>query len=321
MQVLERLEDFSQPSHPLVLTIGNFDGMHRGHCAVLKRAQELAGKEGEIIVLTFRNHPSEVLRPEHPTQLLCTLAHKLHLLQRFGVRKVLLLSFTRHLAQHSAASFIKQIRQFIPFSYLVLGHDATLGRDRQGNRATMQELGDQWGFNVFYQDEYRFEGHPVSSTRIREAVQRGDFDQVEQLLDRPYSIYAPVSQGEGKGKLIGFPTANLDVTGLCLPPFGVYTVAVLQNSHSMPGIANIGVAPTLRMDTPPLLEVHLFDQEQDLYGQYLEVIFKQFLRPEQKFQNMEQLHQQIKRDIELAKHFLPNYQKVMYLITELNHLA
>lgn len=302
MQVLERLEDFTQPRHPLVLTIGNFDGMHRGHCAVLKRAHTLSGEEGEIVVLTFRNHPSEVLRPDHPTRLLCTLPHKIHLLKEFDVDRVLLLPFTRYLAQHSAASFIEHIRQFIPFSYLVLGHDATLGRDRQGNRATMQELGEQWGFNVFYQEEYRFEGQAVSSTRIREALQRGDFEQVEQLLDRPYSIYGPVSQGEGKGKQMGFPTANINVSGLCLPPFGVYAVEVLRGSHFIQGIANLGVAPTVRADASPILEVHLFGHEQNFYGNYLEVIFTRFIRPELKFANIEELRYQIKQDIEVAKH-------------------
>ena len=301
MQLIERLEDFTQPRHPLILTIGNFDGLHRGHCVVLKRAQSLAGKEGELDVLTFRNHPSEVLRPDQQVRLLCSLPHKLNLLEQFGVDRILLLPFTTYLAQHSAASFVEHIRHFIPFSHLVLGHDATLGRDRQGNRAMMQELGDEWGFHVFYQEEYRFAGHPVSSTRIREALQRGDFEEVEELLDRPYSIYASVCKGEGKGKLIGYPTANLDVSGLCLPPLGVYAVKVLKNSESIDGIANIGIAPTLRTDTTPILEVHLFDYEQDLYGQHLEVIFKQFIRPEQKFHSLDDLRHQIKRDIELAK--------------------
>lgn len=301
MQIIENLEDFTSARQPLILTVGNFDGMHRGHCAVLKRARTLAGQEGEVLVLTFRNHPSEVLRPEQPTPLLCSLPHKLHLLQQFGVDRVILLPFTRYLAQHSAASFIEHVRQFVSFSHLVLGHDATLGRDRQGTKATMLELGDLWGFHVLYQEEYRFEGLPVSSTSIREALQRGELDRVEQLLDHPYSIYGLVSPGQGKGKQIGFPTANLEVTGLCLPPLGVYAVEVRQNNHVMQGIANLGVAPTVRANYNPTLEVHLFDHEQDLYGQYIEVIFKQFIRPEQKFENLDKLHQQIKLDIQEAQ--------------------
>ena len=147
------------------------------------------------------------------------MPHKLHLLQQFGIDQIILLPFTRYLAQHSAESFIEHVRQFIPFTHLVLGHDATLGRDRQGDRITMQTLGMEWGFHVHYLEEYRYEGKPVSSTRIREALQEGDLDQVEELLNRPYSIYGPVTAGEGKGKQLGFPTANLDVTGLCLASF------------------------------------------------------------------------------------------------------
>ena len=304
MQVLEQLKDYHSPRQPVVLTIGNFDGMHRGHHVVLKRARELAGSEGEIVLLTFSNHPSEVLRPDNPTRLLSTLPHKLMLLQQYEIDRVLLLPFTRYLAQHSAASFVETIRQYIPFSYLVLGHDATLGRDRQGNQAKMQELGDLWGFQVFYQEEYRFEGQPVSSTRIRDALQRGNFEQVEVLLNRSYSIYAPVMSGQGKGKKIGFPTANLDVSGLCLPPFGVYVVEVLHQSNRIRGIANLGIAPTIRTDGIPVLEVHLFDHSLDIYGSHLEVIFKQFIRSEQQFQSIEQLKAQIKKDIEFAKNLL-----------------
>jgi riboflavin kinase/FMN adenylyltransferase len=300
MRLLEKLEDFSQPRNPLVLTIGNFDGMHRGHRAVLNRARNLAGQEGQLLVLTFRNHPSEVLRPYQPVRLLCTLPHKLQLLQQFGVDDIVLLPFTRYLAQHSAASFIEHVRQFIPFSHLILGHDATLGRDRQGDRPTMIGLGMEWGFHVHYLEEYRYEGKPVSSTRIRELLQQGNLIQVEALLNRPYSIYAPVSSGGGKGKQLGFPTANLDVSGLCLPPFGVYAVEVMHQSKCLQGIANLGIAPTIREDNKPVLEVHIFESERDWLGQYLEVIFKEFIRPEQKFHNVEELRQQIQKDIELV---------------------
>jgi riboflavin kinase / FMN adenylyltransferase len=301
MAIIEKLEDFSYPTQNLVLTIGNFDGMHRGHCAVLKRALAVAGQAGKVVVLTFRNHPSEVLRPDQPIRLLNTIPHKILLLQRFGIEHIVLLPFTRHLAQRSAESFIEHVRQFIPFTHLILGHDATLGRDRQGDRATMQTLGMEWGFQVHYLEEYRYEGKPVSSTRIREALQQGDFTQVEELLNRPYSIYASVTPGAGKGKQLGFPTVNLDVSGLCLPPFGVYSVDVIHQSKHLQGIANLGIAPTLRKDEKPILEVHLFEGQHDWEGHYLEVIFKGFVRPEHKFNNVQELQQQIRRDIEWVK--------------------
>lgn len=301
MPIIKKLEDYTGVHHSLALTIGNFDGMHRGHHAVLRHAQSLVGQEGEVIVLTFSNHPSEVLKPQQPTKLLCTPAHKIQLLQEFGIKTIVHLPFTHYLAQHSARSFIEHIRQFIPFSHLVLGHDATLGRDRQGNRMVMQTLGMEWGFNVHYLEEYRYEGKPVSSTFIRKALQSGDFDQAEELLGRPYSIYTSVNIGKGKGKQLGFPTANLDVTGLCLPPFGVYAVEVLYCYKQFQGIANLGIGPTIRDDTKPILEVHLFENNQDLVGHYLEVIFKGFIRPEQKFPNVRALCQQVLKDIESVK--------------------
>lgn len=298
MSIIENLEDFKHYRQPLVLTIGNFDGMHRGHCAVLKRARELAEAEGgQVIVLTFSNHPSEILRPDQPIPLLCTLPHKLLLLEKFGAETIVLLQFSRYLAQHSARSFVERVRQHIPFSHLVLGHDATLGRDRQGDRVTMENLGMEWGFNVHYLEEYRYEGKPVSSTTIRELLKQGDLDQVEVLIERPYSIYGTVTSGLGLGKEMGYPTANIEVTGLCLPPYGVYAVHVDDNGKKIRGIANLGIAPTVREDSRPILEVHLFDESSDFTGKNLEVLFKKFLRPEIKFQNLEELRQQIERDI------------------------
>lgn len=301
MQVLENLEKFTEQRRPLVLTIGNFDGMHRGHCIVLKQVKNLAEKEGMTTVITFRNHPSEILKPEQPTKCLCTLAHKLRLLHEFAIDKVLLLPFTRHLAQRSAASFIENIQKHIPFTHLVLGHDATLGRDKQGDHTTLQKLGEEWGFNVITIQEYRYNGQIVSSTRIREALRQGNFLEVEELMGRPYSIYSSVIKGAGKGKKMGFPTVNFDVSGLCLPPYGVYAVEILHGTRVIQGIANLGLAPTVRSETAPLLEVHLFDENQDLYGNFLEVFFKYFVRPEQKFHNIEELAMQIKRDIEFVK--------------------
>jgi len=304
MQLLEHLEKFQSSFYPLVLTIGNFDGMHRGHRAVLQKVHQLVGTEGQAIVMTFSNHPSTVLRADQPTLLICHLAHKLRLIESYPVDTLILLPFTRYLAQHSAASFVERVRQFIPFSHLVLGHDATLGRDRQGSRFIMQGLGEEWGFHVHYLEEYRFEGHPVSSTRIREAIQQADFELVSDLLGRPHSISGLVIAGKGKGKEIGYPTANLDVTGLCLPPLGVYAIDVIIKEKTYLGIANLGVAPTVKENALPVLEVHLFDWSDSLYDESIEVIFKQMIRPERHFDSIEQLREQIEQDIQKAKHIL-----------------
>lgn len=297
MHIIENLEDFKNPFYPLVLTIGNFDGMHRGHQALLNRARSLAESEGQVVAITFRNHPSEVLRPHPPISLLHSLAHKLYLLEQQSIDTLILLSFTPYLAKHSAASFIEKVRQYIPFSHLLLGHDATLGRDRQGDRATMHALSEQWGFSLHYLEEYRFEGQPVSSSRIRIALQQGDFQQVERLLGHPYSLYGIVIAGQGRGKTIGWPTVNLDVKGLCLPPFGVYAVAGRIGERLIPGIGNLGIAPTLRTESSPILEVHFLGIEEDLYGKPIEIFFKQFIRPEKKFNSVTELQEQIALDM------------------------
>ncbi len=290
MRIIERLEDFRKPSSsPLVLTIGNFDGMHRGHQALLAKARSLAGGEGQVVAITFRNHPSEVLRPDQPIPLLNSLQHKLYLLQQRSIDTLILLTFTRYLAEHSAASFIERVRQFIPFSDLLLGYDATLGRDRQGDPATLHALSEQWGFSLHYLEEYRFEGQPVSSSRIRMALQQGDLERVERLLGRPYSLYGTILPGQEQGQeeKSDWLAVHIEVKGLCLPPFGVYAVEGRREGKQMPGIVNLEIAPTLGIDAPPLLQVHFLDIQENLYGKHVEIIFKSFFPPEKKFSSMQ----------------------------------
>lgn len=302
MHVLQRVEDYQAEKKSAVLTIGNFDGIHRGHQTVLKSTLSLIQPGGKSVVITFSNHPSELLKPELPPILrLCTPDHKLKLMEEFGIHTLITIPFTRWLAQHSAAQFIEHVRQSIPFTHLVLGHDATLGRDRQGKPVVIKELGEEWGFEVHYQPEFRYEGHPISSTTIRNLLQEGNLEQVENLLGRPFSIYSTIIHGEERGKQLGFPTANIDVKGLCLPPYGVYAVEAEIDGIRHKGIANLGVAPTLNEAREPLLEVHLFDFNHDIYTLPIEVIFKSFIRPEKKFESSEQLAAQIKADTEIAK--------------------
>lgn len=260
MKIIDVLEESKDPRQPLVLTIGNFDGMHRGHTALLKKMKELAGEEGQTVVITFRNHPSEILRPEQPIKRLITLDHRLQLLHDFPIDHTLLITFTQYLAQHSASFFIENIRQSIPFSYLVLGHDATLGRDKQGDRGTMHELGDLWGFTTFYIDEHRYEGKPISSSKIRETLQQGDLTEVETLLGRPYSIYAPVDQQSN--------TIVLNTTGLCTPPLGVYNIELRSGSKPIEGTASV---------KPDVLEIKLQGVHQSFGNLPVEISFKQLI--------------------------------------------
>lgn len=232
MQLTHSLEDFTKGNPRIILTIGTFDGVHRGHQAVFRRVKELAGTEGQAVVLTFSNHPAQILRPEQPAiPQLCTLEHKTQLIAEQGIDILIMLPFTKALSKQSAEAFIDDVRRFVPFTRLVLGHDATIGRNRQGNPALMQKLAMEGGFDVEYIEEYRFEGSPVSSRRIRQFIQEGDLDEAERGLGRPYSIFVKATESTGH--------LHCDVQGLCLPPTGNYAVTVKQAGNSFPSTASL----------------------------------------------------------------------------------
>lgn len=299
MQIFYKIEDFPNDSKPIILTIGNFDGLHKGHAFVLKTMTEAADTTYRTCAITFDNHPSEVLRPEHKIPLLCTYEHKIKLLDQFKVNTAIVLHFTLELASYSAESFISHVREFIPFTHLILGHDATLGKNRLGKPDTMLALAKKLHFEIQYLKEYRHEEKIISSSFLRLLLNEGKLDEVEALLGRPYSIYSKVIPGIGKGKEIGFPTANIAIKRLCLPPYGVYSISLKSKDSSLySGLANLGIAPTVKNSNEPHLEVHLFNQNLDLYGEYVEVFFHQYIRPEKKFASLEDLKKQIRMDID-----------------------
>ena len=314
MKIIQNLEDYSPSASPISLSIGNFDGLHKGHQTLLMKLKE-HGKE--TIIFTFENHPSEILRPFSRTLQICYLAHKLKLLEEWGVDVVILKKFTKEFSLKTADTFIQELWEYIPFSHLILGHDATLGRNKEGDRSYLQAFANQHHFQLHFLSPYTYKENLISSTKIREYIQKGDLNQVKALLGRPYSIYGMVIKGMSQGSHLGFPTANICVSGLCLPPLGVYAVTVIYHEKCLSedlcpketlskvikkriikkGIANLGIAPTMRHDNKPLLEVHLFMNPKNLYDHYVEVIFEQFIRPEIFFNSSEELKTQIQRDI------------------------
>lgn len=301
MQLFHSLSEPFPATASVVLTIGNFDGVHLGHQAVLDRVVTLAKRNGmRSAAITFDNHPSEVLRPGQRLFLLSTVAHKMKLLEELGIDFLILLTFTREFSEQSAETFLRRVRHCIPFSHLILGHDAALGKGREGNPQEVQALGKVMLFQVEYLAPFSVEGERISSSLIRTAVQQGDLDRAKALLGRGYSIYSQVIRGASRGTSLGFPTLNIDVTSLCLPPLGVYAVKVIGKNSTWKGVANLGTAPTVRSDNIPLLEVHLLGAREDLYGQNVEVLFQRYIRPEKKFQTIEELQEQIRRDIVVA---------------------
>lgn len=285
-----------------VITIGNFDGMHLGHQAVIK---ELIDTSHELkipsVVISFENHPLEVLRPDIPICKICTSEHRMKLMEKMGIDSLVLLNFTQTLSEQSAEQFLMNLHLRQPFSHLVLGWDATLGKNKHGNKEIIQKIAAKHQFAVDYLEQQKVNDAIISSSQIRKLIQEGKLDEVKKFLGRSYSIYSTVYQGEGNGKKLGFPTANFNVKGLCLPPLGVYAVTAKFNTHTIKGVANLGIAPTMRKDKIPVLEVHLFDYHENLYGRSIEVIFSSFLRPEKKFISIEELQNQIQNDIAKAK--------------------
>lgn len=302
MQILQSFDTGSGQSKPVALTIGTFDGMHLGHQDVLARTKELSSAEnGKCAIVSFENHPTEILRPQNPVKSICTLAHKLRLIEAQGMDYLFLLPFTQNLANLSAEEFILRIRPFYNFTHLVLGYDASFGKNRHGDYVTIKSLAEKMNFIVEYLPQTKMDGLPVSSSRIRTFLERGNLHMASKMLGRLYSIYSKVIPGSQNGRAIGFPTANIKVDGLCLPPLGVYAVKLIHHKEKYPAVANLGFAPTLKNSMTPLLEVHLFNYQNILYDAEVEVEFHEFIRPEEKFVNIAALQIQIKKDIQTAK--------------------
>lgn len=279
------------PSNPArsVLTVGMFDGVHLGHQLVISNTCEDAKAQGTgSHIVTFENHPSSLFNPESAKPLITTRAHKIKLIRAFKPDRLSVLPFNKALASLTAEEFL---RLFNPAA-LILGYDAKIGRDRSGDPAHLKELSQKLNFLLHYIPPLLIDEAPISSSRIRIALSQGDLTEVSRLLGRPYSIFAPVKPGTGRGKALGFPTINLDVSNLALPPLGVWAVSV----NGKRAIANLGVAPTFHRAGPPILEVHFIDPPID--DDSLDVTFHRFIRHERAFPSVEELKKQIQLDIE-----------------------
>jgi riboflavin kinase/FMN adenylyltransferase len=297
MQRFNKIEEFTCSAKSIALTIGNFDGVHLGHLAILRSLQQ---KADYSLVLTFSNHPSEILSQESPSYL-TSLPHRLDLLEQEGIEGILVLPFTCELSKLTAENFLKQLKKQISFSHLVLGHDAVIGYQRQGDPACLDTLSKQFGFSLDYLEPVCVNNTIVSSRLIRKCIQQGDLNTASRLLGRPYSIRASVIRGIGKGKELGFPTANLAIANLVLPPLGVWAIEAQIEGETYSGIANLGRAPTLHANRLVMLEAHLFDMDENLYDREIEVIFLKFIREEKYFPTIDALRKQIEKDIEFAR--------------------
>lgn len=295
-----------------VATIGNFDGLHLGHQAILARLADKAREHAlQSTVVTFEPHPQEYFNPGDRPARLTSFREKLEVLADLPIDRVLCLPFNRALASMPAAVFVERVLvEGLGIRSLVVGDDFRFGQGRQGDLAVLRAAGERAGFDVLAMDALEFEGGRISSTRIREALRAGDLQEAAQMLGRPYRLSGPVVSGDRRGRRLGFPTANVHLQRRAFaqgaqphpaPLAGVFAVRVYGiGSQPLPGVANIGTRPTVD-GTRCVLEVHVFDFEGDLYGRHLQVEFHTRLREERRFPDVTALARQIAADAEAAR--------------------
>lgn len=304
MKILRTMADLSSLPGPVSLAIGVFDGVHLGHQAVIGAALEHSARHGgTAAVLTFDPHPMRMLRPDKAPLLLCSARHQAVILERTGLTHLLVCRFDEAFAATSALDFVGALAASCdPLGFISVGYSWRFGARGAGDIHLLMIEGQRRGFGVYGVPPVCVDGDVVSSTAIREAVGKGDFQKAGRLLGRDYTVLGTVVEGRKLGRQIGVPTANVDVGADQLPPSGVYAVRVLVDGAWLAGVANLGRRPTVAdVEAPLALEVHLFDFEADLYGREIEVAFVRHLREEKEFAGLDSLKIQITKDIAEAQ--------------------
>jgi riboflavin kinase/FMN adenylyltransferase len=300
---LVRLESLAPLRWPRpAVAVGNFDGVHRGHQALVAEALLCAREQrGTAVVLTFDPHPSRVLDPSRAPATLMTLGQKALALAALGVDRIAALPFTPTLAAAAPRQFARQVLdQALGVHTVIVGTNFRFGRDRAGDVVTLTSLGEEMGFGVRRVPPVLHGGQPISSSRIREALGRGDVVEAAALLGRPYAIEGSIRAGEGRGRTIGIPTANMHSINEIVPLDGVYACWFQTGERRHPAVTNIGRRPTFGAGSRTI-ESHLLDFQGDLYGQIARLEFVERLRAEQRFPGPEALASQIRADITLAR--------------------
>ena len=304
MITLRAISELTQLRGPLFLAIGVFDGVHLGHRAVISTsARHAHSADGTPVVVTFDPHPAKVLRPQKAPHLLTATQHKIALIRNLGVAHLLVIEFSSEFAATPPEQFISQLVAYSQaLREICVGHEWSFGKNRAGNLDLLKKLGASYNFNVVGIPPVMVDGEVVSSTSIRVAVETGDLNRAAKMLGREYTILGTVMHGEAVGNKIGYPTANLSAHSEQFPPNGVYAAEAKIANGLQRGVINLGVRPTVSGGkSERVLEIHLFDFDRDIYGQDVEVRFLKFLRPEEKFENLDALVKQIRRDVEEAR--------------------
>ena len=289
-----------------VVTVGTFDGVHLGHAAILREIERRAEARGmHSVLLTFDRHPLTVVRPEHAPPLLTTPNEKKQILAQFGIDYVAFVAFTQSLSRYTPEEFVRALLvDRLRARELVIGHDHGFGRDRSGDEDTLRALGARYGFDVDVVDGVVVNGEPVSSTRIRRLLAEGRVDTAALALGRPYSMTGSVVHGMGRGRTLGFPTANIapPTADKLLPAEGIYAVRANLRTEIRDGLLHLGPRPTFA-GSPPTIELFLLDFDRDIYGEIVTVEFLRLLRPVRPFDSAAALIEQMRRDEENAIRF------------------
>lgn len=304
MKVISAARDLEAGSHPVCVAIGTFDGVHLGHQQVIRQTVEDARLyEGAAVAVTFDRHPNAVVAPDRAPPSIYCLPQKLRALAALGLDATLLIHFDRAFSEIRAESFVRGLaRDWRHLRSVCVGRDFAFGHRRGGNVALLSALGKELGFSVHGLAAVSLDGEVISSTRIREAIRTGNLDAAGQMLGRGYSLCGPVVRGDQLGHRLGYPTANLDVRGLALPPPGVYAAHARVAGREYRAVVNLGIRPTLPQPDPQLqLEAHLLDFDADLYGQEVELVWAERLREERRFASLAELKEQLARDVATAR--------------------
>lgn len=290
-----------------VATIGIFDGVHRGHKKILRLLKARAkAKKAQSCVITFDPHPLKILHPRKTPPMLISTKHKLNLLAAEGINITVLIDFSKDFADIDPLTFVRAVLvDIVNVKELLVGENFSFGKNRRGNVRSLKRLGRMFGFKVRVIPPLRRGGRIISSTLIRRLIMSGKLNEAKRLLGRDVSILGTVTKGTRRGRILGFPTANLDLHHEAIPPSSVYIVKVKLANKTYRGIVNIGFRPTFdaRGEKEPTVEVHVFNFHKSIYGKDIEVIFLKRIRSERKFKNRKHLLSRIEKDIGIAKRY------------------
>lgn len=313
MRVIKDLDSLDEPLVRTVLTIGNFDGVHLGHREIFRRVVDKARElDAASVVVTFEPHPLRLLAPEKAPLRLNTPEEKIRLLGASCIDILVVLNFDRRLAEMSAEAFVRDILVGkLGVKHLIVGYDYAFGRNRQGDKAFLADQAAMHGFTLEVLEAVRAEQQAHSSTMIRKYLREGRVADAVKILGRNFTLDGEVVHGEGRGRKLGFPTANLDTEKEILPRDGVYAVKVKWREDYYDAVINIGRRPTFDHSTPTL-EIHLIDFKGDLYGERLRIYFVDRLRDERRFPSVEALQSAVLNDIALARKRLAGARVVEY---------